>query len=224
MLGPCHGENYARLVRILGLSWCVVQPKVPDDVEVAERALAPRQQPVVNALPVEDVQAGKPSSLLPGCQGVEADRALRLLPALPDHDQLDAVEGAPRLPTHLSLPSLFGMQHPEPLDVVEEQPGQGDHHQHDERNGDKHDWPTAVWLQAVLLLLQVIAWMKQIGTCADAAEVVVTSSSISDTSSALLQSDGDHPASLQQLHQLLPLPLEGENHWHCSVCSHLHRL
>ena len=116
-----------------------MQAKVPDDVEVAERALAPGQEPVVDALPVEDVQARQPPRLLPGSQGVQADGALGLLPALPDHHQLDAVQGAPRLPPHLPLPCFFRMEHPEPLDVVEEEPGQGDHHEDDERNGDKHD-------------------------------------------------------------------------------------
>ena len=189
-LGPSHGENHAGLVRVLRVP-CRVQPKVADDVEVAERTLPPGQQPVVDALPVEDVQAWQPPRLLPGGQGVEADGALGLLAALPDHHQLDAVESPPGLTTHLPLPSLFGVEHPEPLDVVEEEPSQGDHHENNERNGDEHDRPTAVWLQAVLSLLQIIAWMKRIGTCPDAAEVVVSRTNIPDTLSTFLKPDGD---------------------------------
>ena len=157
---------------------------MPDDVEVAERALAPGQQPVVDALPVEDVEAGQPASLLPGSQGVEAHGALCLLPTLADHHKLDAVQGSAGLSAHLALPSLLGVEQAEPLDVVEEEPGQGDHHQDDEGDGDKHHRPAAVRLQPVLLLLQVL--LKETGMGTDAVEVIVASANVSDAPSPLL--------------------------------------
>ena len=53
---------------------------MPDDVEVTERTLPPSEEPVVDAVGVEDVGTGMSSDLLPLQHGVNTHGALHTRP------------------------------------------------------------------------------------------------------------------------------------------------
>ena len=92
------GHQLVKAVLVALLSRHLHQPKVVDNVEVAQRTLALGEQPVVDAGPVEGVGAGQAPDLLADLEAVQADGALLPLLVSAHHPQGHAAQGFLGLP------------------------------------------------------------------------------------------------------------------------------